>query len=251
MELKMFSKLLATTALIVTGATSASAWEFTGGSLGLEYESYQDSSELDTARVSSELEFSITPSFSIGAELSRSEYLDADFGPFDLSTSNYALHAIYSINNSIKVGAFVGGESFFYIDAETYGIEASFESGSFNVASYLGGGDFVGEDITLVGLSASYGFNDQFSVTGDVDYTEFRDFDFSSTESKIGINYNFGNGAEIFANVGQTSFENFGSSISETFVSMGTTISFGPQGGTSFEAPRSLSFFNLLGLILG
>ncbi|MDO6591574.1 hypothetical protein DS901_09235 [Loktanella sp. D2R18] len=237
--------LLATTCLVV-GATSASALEFTGATIGADYTAYTSSGldEVTSLGFSSELEFSLAPSFSMALNISR-ESFDVDGAPFDLTSSDISLHGIYSVNDAVKVGAFVAQSSFFYYDSDSYGVEAAYDGGSYNVAGYIGAADFeiADETMTLFGLNGDYGFANGFGVQAAVDVVDFQDFDLTVATSTIGATYDFGNGVSISADLGRIDIDDTGSSDEETFVSVGTTFAFGPEGGTTFKTPKGFDLF--------
>ena len=235
----MKRNVLTISALILAAATPAVALEFTGGTFGADYSTYPDIDELTSTSFSSDIEFAITPQFSAALSMSSTTY-DIN-GPYDLSSSSRFLHGIYNINDAVKVGAFYGSESIYYLNSDTYGIEAAFDNGTFNAGGYVGAGQFFEEDVTLYGLNGGYVFGGGFGINADVDRVDMDINDATMTTSSIGVEYNFGNGAAIALDVGQYKVENEFFSNEEDFVTLGASYSFGPNGGVSFKAPAALN----------
>lgn len=241
----MLKNILSTTTLIVLSTSSLSAFEFTGGSIGVDYTTYADIDDISATNLTSEIEFAITPLFSMALSMTSTSY-DVN-GPYDLTTSSHTLHAIYNVNDALKVGAFVGKEGMFYYDADTYGIEASYDTGTINVAGYLGAGDMVDADISIAGLNAGYAFGNGFSVGAGVQNMKIDDYDYSLTTTSLEAGYAFGNGMSVYAEAGQYGFESGRYSDDQDYVTIGANFAFGPNGGTSFKAPRAMNSLFFMG----
>lgn len=235
----MNKSVLAASALFMAITTPAVALDFTGGTFGADYTKYPDIDDISSTGFSSDIEFAITPQFSAALSMSSTTY-DIN-GPYDLSSSSRFLHGIYNINDAVKVGAFYGNETIYYLNSDTYGIEAAYDDGAFNAGGYVGAGQFFEEDVTLYGLNGGYVFGAGFGINADVDRVEMDINDATMTTSSVGVEYSFGNGAAISLDVGQFKVENEFFSNEEDFVTFGASYNFGPNGGVSFESPNALN----------
>lgn len=235
------------TAVILSTATSAAAFEFTGGTFGVEYTSFPDFDDLSATTYSTDVEFSINPSVSFALSMSSTSF-DMD-GPYDVTSSGTLLHAIYNVNDAVKLGAFVGNASVFYYSTDTYGIEAAYDLAGFELAGYAGAGEYVDIDTTLAGLSAGYAFSNGFGINAAVDRVVFDDSfdDYTMTTSQIGVEYGFANGVTFYAEAGQYNSETDRYSNEESFVNVGATFGFGPEGDTSFDGPVGTQTFLFMG----
>ncbi len=242
--------LLATTCLFV-GATSASALEFTGGTIGADYTAYtsENLEDLSETGFFTELEFAIAPSFSMALNISRNS-IDVDGSSFSLSESDFSLHGIYDVNDAVKIGAFYGNSGIYYFETDNYGVEAAYDGGSFNVSGYVATADFAAADetMTLFGMNGDYIFENGFGLQAAVDVVDFQDFDLTSTTSTIGATYDFGNGVAIYGDLGRIDVDEGNFSEDVTFVTVGTTFAFGPNAGTTFKSPEAPIFLLLQGL---
>jgi hypothetical protein len=241
----MKTTLMNTTACLLLCATSASALDFTGGTVGFEYTAFPDISEISETGFSSSVEFAVNPALSFALDV-KSSSMDIDGAPINYSTSSTFIHAIYGVNEAVNVGAYLGRSSIFYFDSNSFGVEASYDGGAYDVSGYVGIADFpmASSNMTTAGIQGGYEFGNGFGLGASFDLIDLQDEDFQGITSTIGADYSFGNGAAVFIEAGQFKRTNGSDSDTEPFVTVGTTFSFGPQGGTSFEPPKGLEMFN-------
>jgi hypothetical protein len=240
--------LLATTCVIL-GATSASALDFTGGTVGAEYVMYPDVSEVSELQFSAQVEFAVNPAFSLAFDVSNNSF-DIDGSPASYSSSSALIHAIYHVSDTTNVGGYVAHNNVFYFDATSFGVEASYDGGAYDVSGYLGVMDFplADEYFKTVGVAGGYDFGNGFGMTASFDLFYADDVDENIITSRLGGDYDFGNGISVFAEVGHYSRSEGGGSDLDTFVTIGSEISFGPNSGTTFDGPPLFDYFALSGI---
>lgn len=236
--------ILATTAIALC-ATSAVAQGFTGGSAGLSYSNFTDEDDGDagTTKFNAAAQFGITNEISVAADLTV-----RNIETVDESLTGFFVHGIYGINPDVSVGLFAGRETIENLDIDTYGGEIAYSAGQIETQGFIGASDFEGSDVTLFGVAGSYGLGNGFAVTGSFERLSANDEDLAFSTFEIGAEYALGNGAELFANVGNVQFDFMGFDEDANFFRLGASFNFGPDGGTTFDRRSLFDMYPIFGL---
>jgi hypothetical protein len=227
----MSYKAVITAATLCVVAYPVSA-QVTGGSLGFTYSLPTDGGDLGGTSYYGAMEYAITRDFSIAGDLSgyRLDNINTD-------ASSVTLHGIYHVDDMVSVGAFYGVDNLGGSEANLYGIEAGTELYGAQVEGFLGRVDASDGDANILGVDATYGIANGFSVTGNAGIS--REDDNNISRYALGTQYDLADGPQFFAEVGTVSAESNGVTTENTFIGVGARIAIGTQRGTTFD-PRSL-----------
>ncbi|MBE0413847.1 hypothetical protein [Yoonia sp.] len=230
-------KIILTTSALLLAATGAMAQGFSGATVGIDYHEFSNFSDTNTTKFFGSAEFEIGNGFSVAADVST-----RSFEGVSDDLTNIVVHGIYALSPETKLGVYVGRESDGAEDIDNYGIEIAYAAGLFNGEAYLGASDAPdGTDLRYFGLSGGARISGGFSVNAGYDSVTFdetlADITFSTLE--FGGEFALSNGAALYAKAGNLKVETGGLSDDEDYFSLGATVSFGPQGGTTF-GPRGL-----------
>lgn len=240
-------KLILTTTALVLCTTGVMAQGFSGGSVGLSYSGFTDEDDADfnTTKFNAAAEFAITNEISVAGDLTVRQ-ADA----VDDSLTGFFVHGIYGVGPDVDLGVFAGRESIQDIDLEvdTYGGEIAYRSGPVETEGYIGVSSILDADVTIFGAAASYGLGNGFSVTGAFDRADVNDEDIAFTTLEIGTEYALGNGAELYANLGNIQFDFGGASNDTNTFRIGANFNFGPDGGTTFDRRSFFDTYPIFGL---
>lgn len=223
----MFQKS-AVAALLLVCAAPAMA-QVTGGSLGVEYDFPTDGGDFGGTTYFGAIEYGITREFSVSLDLSgyRLDNISTD-------ASSVTLHGVYHLDDMTSFGAFYGSDALDTSDRQNlFGLEAGTEFGEFEVEGYFGSLDGVSEDVTLLGANGRYGFADGFAALASFGMANGDDSDV--TRYAIGAEYALPAGPEFYAELGTVEAEALGVTAEESFIGIGTRISFGAERGTTFD----------------
>ncbi|WP_372572519.1 porin [Ruegeria jejuensis] len=225
--------------IIVAGALAsgfcvgaASAAELTGGYFDLGYSTFTDSDNGSKFYGAGSGELGFTRNFSVQADVGVYR-----FDEISETGYNGTLHAIFHTNDNLSLGAFynrddLDGDN----DSNTYGIEAGYEVGAIGLEGYVSRIDFVdadSDDGTLLGVRIDGEVAPLFTLSASVDYLNGPS-DIDLTRVSLGADYNLGEGAHIYGEVGSAKVELGGLSDSEAFVAAGIRLNFGAKRGTTF-----------------
>jgi hypothetical protein len=240
MEIKMLTKFLLSTAMVVAGTTGLFAQGFAGGSIGIEYSNFVEDSAYQKTTYSGSVEYAITPIVAVAFDAAFFNYSDA---PSDLQLSNYTLHGAYTLNNEVTLGLWLARDLIKEsgtMEVDFIGVEGAYSAGPISTQGYIGQGDAEGTGVTILGASGAYDFGNGFAAIAAFDFVDVENND-SLRAIEVGGSYEVTPGASIFANVGNFTTDS-GPSFSETYYSIGATFNFMPDGGTVFD---QRSYLNL------
>jgi len=209
--------------------TNAQAVELTGGSLDLGYSAYVDDTDFSRLALRGQAEIGFNRNFAL--QIDAGGY---NFNLLDETGTNIGLHAIYHVNDTVSFGAFYSRDDVSIIDADTYGLEAGFElSNQVSAEVYVATGDLQGADTTAFGLELSLAAGDRFELGLDVDHLDLESAA-DGTRLSIGVEYQFADQANVYAQFGNEE-ANLGSlGGSEPFFGVGLRIDFGAARGATF-----------------
>ncbi len=207
-------------------ASSAGAVEVIGGSAKLSYSAFTDRTRLDRIGLEGSMQIAFSDIFSAQFDLghNRAGFLDTD-------ATNFGAHAIYHLDAYNSFGAFVTRERLNDQDYNYFGLEFGVDSGSLKYEGYIAHIDADDNNSSAFGVSARYVLDNGFGLTGS--YDKLKDFDASRTGLKI--DRDVSQNVNLFVEIGAGKIDVFGVSDSSAFVGLGGKITFGPQGGTTFE----------------
>lgn len=237
-------KLILTCAALTIAASGATAQQLTGGSVGISYEDFPDVDDVAMTTFAGSGEVALGNNIAVAGDVVLRSFED-----FDENLTAITLHGIYRINPDVSVGVFVGRETIDNFEADNYGGEIAFNSGPMEAQAYIGATEIEDTDVTLLGVSAGYGLGNGFSAIGAYDRLNIDAMgDITTSTIEIGGEYAFGNGAEVFANFGQLSFDIGSSNESENYFNIGANFHFGAQGDTTFDSRGFFENFPVFGL---
>ncbi|WP_147106376.1 porin [Tateyamaria sp. syn59] len=223
---KMISAVLGVTLPL---AGTAQAVEITGGSVQLKYSAFTEETDLDRINLEGSMEIGFNRSFSTQIDIGHN-----NFGETDLDGTNLGLHGIYHLNDTTSLGAFYTREDVENVDIDIYGVEAGFETGAFAIEGFLGQADAENEDETIFGFEGRYAFNSGIGLS-----LGYEDIGSGSTvnvaTTTIRVDRDVTSNLNLFAEIGQTSFDTAIGDLDETFVGIGGRIVFGAERGATFN----------------
>ena len=224
---KFISILAASLPLVISN--SAQAFEFTGGSIDLNYSAFTEDNDFATTALTGAVEFGFNRNFGVQFDLGTFAY---DF--VDESGTNAALHAIYHINETSSLGAFYGRDEIDGEGVDFYGVEIGQEFQDFGVEAYIGAGDDSGVSATVFGLTGLYEFDQGFGLGASWERMDFNG-DLDLTRFAVKADFAVGSNVDLYAEFGSFSADGFGVSGSENFFGIGAKFNFGASRGATFE----------------
>ena len=207
--------------LAATFATSALAQGFSGAEISAEIGARTDDFDLGSTLYAGGAEFGFTPNIGIAAGFSN-----YGLRGLDGSGSGYSLHGLYRMGNGIALGLFLGRDTLQDTDYDFAGVEAATNLSGLSVEGYFGQYQGGGEG-SFLGVEAAYLLQRGIEISGSFDTVAG---DTERTRLALGGAYRFGNGPQVFAELGTMDDAGDGG----TFLTLGAKIGLGPNGGTTF-----------------
>ncbi|MFA3915834.1 porin [Ruegeria hyattellae] len=225
--------------IIVAGALAsslcvgaASAAEITGGYFDLGYSSFTDSDDGSKFYGAGSGELGFTRNFSVQADLGVYRFREVSETAY-----NGTLHAIYHTNDNLSLGGYYNRDEIDGgIDSNSFGIEAGYETGILGLEGYVSRIDFVDSDFddgNLLGFKVEGSPSSQFTLSASVDYLNGPD-DLELTRFGVSADYEVGEGAHVYGELGRARVDIGSGSESETFIGAGLRLNFGAKRGTTF-----------------
>jgi hypothetical protein len=187
---------LVVAAVVAGAASTASAFEFSGAQIDLEYRDAGSGGGSQT-----NLEASAAISFGSGIGL-QFGIKNADYNPGSDGSFGYELHGTYGVSDQFVLGVFAGSEEF----TSTYdyaGVEADFSAGAFSLEVAGSRYDGPGYRATHLALDGAYGISDQLDVL--VGYHRSNSSGSSFDYSYLGASYEVYSGVDLTAKYGKFS----------------------------------------------
>lgn len=237
----MAYKTLSIAAVCAAAAFPAFA-QVTGGQIGLSYSLPTDNSNGSVTEYHGGIEYSINRQFAIAGDLSG-----YSFENVDQSFISTTVHFIYHLSDTGSVGFFAGQDTVgdlnagLFADATVFGLEAGGEFNEAEVEGYFARVNGGNSDVTLFGAEGLYSFDNGFGAIAEVGMAQSDVGDFNKIA--VGGTYTIQGGPDLYAQIGQRSFDGGSNDANSTFIEIGGTLQFGTQRGTTFNK-RSL--FELL-----
>lgn len=210
-------------------AQNAHAVEVTGGTAEIGYSTFFDDTTFSTTKFTGGMEVGFTRAFS----------LQFDLGIYGLNAlndtgRNVTLHAVYHVNETSSLGAFIGNDDISGADVTFYGVEGGFEFTGVDAELYLATGNESGFSGTITGLNLHHGFDSGFGLTGNIDRASF-DGGLDVTRYSIGVDYDLSPTSVLYGEIGSMNASALGVSGSESFIGVGARINFGAARGVTFK----------------
>lgn len=209
-------------------ASTAQAFEVTGGSLSLGYSSFvggDDATEVNKLSLGSSIEMGLAQQFSVQGDFSLSK-----FGFTNLDASNVALHTIFHISDDTSAGAYIGQDRLEGEKLTYFGVEVGHQIGAFGTEAYLTRAKQGGGDGTVFGIKGEYALTEAALVGAKFDNLNVDGLDvsrFALTGEMDALP-----GLMLTGEVGQARVESFGS---EAYVGVGVKVNFGAKRGATFD----------------
>jgi hypothetical protein len=219
----MFSKTHIVVATLLV-ASPAVAQQFTGGELGVEYNSLLDADDVDGTSYFAGAELSFNREFAVAVDVSNIEAVGEN-------GNDVTLHGIYHLNDNASMGLFYSRDN---DDAAKIGIEGGIEFMGGDISAYVGQLQIDDETALVVGFSSDTPIYQNISVFTDFDIVG--DDSLAISTNEIGVEYAFDQGPEVYAQFGRFNVEAGGVSADQDYVGIGARIKFGAARGTTFEA---------------
>ena len=198
-------KYLAVTAILAVSSTPTLAQEFTGASFSATYAgTTEDGLDITGTSLKASGGVALSPQFALGGSLGLYN-LDVEGSEDD--AVNVTLRAMYRLGSSGTIGAFFANDSDNGDDASSYGIEAGYETSATFIDGYYGEVDVDDSsfDHSIYGAAIEFAVANNVSLTAGFDSYRVEDGEDSLTTRTwtIGTEYDFGNGASVYANIGE------------------------------------------------
>ncbi|MFT4960916.1 MAG: hypothetical protein ACI92Z_002002 [Paracoccaceae bacterium] len=152
------------------------------------------------------------------------------------------MHTVFHVNETTSLGAFVGNENAAGDNGTYYGIEGGFEFTGLDAELYLSTGDYSGVSGEIFGIDLSHGFDNNFAVTGKLDYATFNE-GVDLTRVSVGVDYDLSPTSVLYGEIGNLNATAFGLSGSKNFIGVGARINFGAARGVTF---KNRGFLNIV-----
>lgn len=230
-------KYLTLAAILAVSSTPTLAQEFTGASFSATYAgTTEDDVDITGTSLKASGGVALSPQFALGGSLA---FYNVETDEGDADGTNVTLRAMYRLGSSGTIGAFVANDSDDDNDASSYGIEAGYETSATFVEGYYGEVDVDDSfDHAIYGAAIEFGVANNVSLTAGFDSYRIEDGDASETIRTwtIGTEYDFGNGASVYANIGEIVItEDDGTdedSASASVANIGVSFAMGEGRGT-------------------
>lgn len=219
--------LAAVSAMALVLASPALALDFMGGNVTLGYSGLKNDMDTSRASLTGQAEVGITPLVSLQLDAGVSKF----FG-VDETEHNLTLHGIWH-DGPADLGVFYGGERIAGDTKNFYGFELGQQTEQFDVELYVGRGENFGWDGIMGGVSGRYSVTPQFGLGLAYDRADIENLDLSrvALQADYAVRPDITLGAEIGTFRADLS-DSWGR---ETFVGVNAKMSFGANGGTSFN----------------
>ncbi len=223
----MFYKAAIAAAAIAVASTPVFAQSFTGGELGIEYNTFVDDFDIDGVSYNGAVEFGINRNIGFGLDVDKFDIGEGGSDP------RVTLHGIYHLSNQASVGAFYSESPGVDVNNASFGIEGGTALFGGDVGGYIGSQEVGDEDVLIFGLDSKTPVFSQFSVFTDFDLVGNNDI--AAATSELGVSYQMQNGPEFYGQYGRLSAATGGGSVSTDYIGIGARITFGAHRGTTFE----------------
>lgn len=223
----MFYKAAIAATVLTVAGTPAFAQEFTGGELGIEYNTFVDNFDIDGVSYNGAAEIAFTRDIGFGLDVDKFDIGEGGSDP------RITLHGIYHLSETASVGAFYAQSPGVDIDNASYGIEGGTAFLGGDVGGYIGMQDVGDVDVVIFGLDSKTPITEKFSAFTDFDLVA--DTNVAVSTSELGISYQMQNGPEFYGQYGSLSAATGGGSASTDYIGIGARITFGATRGTTFE----------------
>lgn len=241
------SKLVSGTAIaaaLLATVTSASAFEFTGSSIGVEYSRFNakgldendNPTRLERVSVTGSASFNITPT--IGAQVDTGSH---ELGLLDENIKNFGLHGYYNLSDTSAAGAFVTHESNSGGSVNLVGLEYMREMETIDFEVFAAKANDGDETVTAFGGSGRYAMSDRFGLLFDVSQTKIDTL--KMTNLSVGTDFKVSEMTSIYLNSGSAALDTEDGSSTEGFLAVGAKFSFGPKNGSTFKNRSILGNF--------
>ncbi|MBY6137956.1 hypothetical protein KUV26_00730 [Leisingera daeponensis] len=220
-------RIIGAAAAAAAMAGSLQAAEITGGSFDLSTSAFADDTDFARKAVGGALELGFSRGFSTQLDL-----FYADFNATRLEGANATLHGIAHVSDSTSLGLFYGVEEAGNDEYDFYGIEAGHEFGFADAEFYLGEGDDGAISGTIAGIAIRKDVTSQFTINAGLDHLDLGSIDL--TRIAAGAEYDIGEGAKFYGELGSLNADAQNLSGNEAFVGIGFKWDFGANRGTTF-----------------
>lgn len=222
----MKSILISAACIAALVAHGSFAGEVTGGSLGLGYSAFTDTSAgtVNKTSLDASLEYGFNRDFGLQGDVSIGR-----FGWSDFDTSSVGLHAIYHVSENASLGAFAVHDVVNGAGQNFYGAEAGFEQGQIAGNVYAAAGSNSGVTGRLLGLGGTYHVSPGFSLGASYDRLDVSTLEASRLQLETEFHLDK---VTLSAQLGSADVNNAGS---ETYFGLGAKVNFGAKRGATFE----------------
>ncbi|MDB6452557.1 hypothetical protein [Falsirhodobacter sp. 20TX0035] len=217
----------AVSAMALVLASPALALDFMGGNVTLGYSGLKNDMDYSRASLTGQAEFGITPAFSLQTDVGVSKFFEVGE-----TEHNLTLHGIWH-NGPADLGVFYGGERIAGDTKDFYGFELGQQTEVFDVELYVGRGENFGWDGIMGGVSGRYALTPQFGLGLAYDRANIERLDMSRVALKA--DYAVRPDITLGAEIGSFRADLNDVWGRETYVGVNAKMSFGAQGGTSFN----------------
>lgn len=231
-------------AAIFASASTASAFEFTGSSIGVEYSRFNAKGlddnnnpiRLERVSVTGSASFNFTPSF--GGQVETGSH---ELGLMDENIKNFGLHGYYNLSDTSAAGAFVTHERNSGGSVNLVGLEYMRKMEKIDFEVYAAKANDGEETVTALGGSGRYAMSDRFGLLFDLSQTKVDTL--TMTNLSLGTDFKVSEMTSIYLNSGSAALDTDEGSSTEGFIAVGAKFTFGPKNGSTFKNRSILGTF--------
>ncbi|MGJ8544638.1 MAG: hypothetical protein ACSHWZ_04275 [Sulfitobacter sp.] len=224
--MKIYIPALLCATFLVPNAVAA--FEVTGGELTFGTSAFTDDTSLNRMGIEGAVEFAFNRSFGVQAELG---YNKGNFS--DLDSVNVGLHFLYHLDDNNSFGAFAVNEASEGEDLQLYGIEFGIEANKIDYEGYYAKVETEYLSTDMFGFAANYEFDNGIGITGS--YDNLGSSGINASRLAVKLDRDVSESLNLYVEAGKGKIEALGVGVSEPFVGLGATVTFGAERGATFD----------------
>ena len=223
--IRYFPALLCATLSI---PSTAAAFEVTGGQLTFGTSAFTDDTSFNRIGVEGAVEFAFNKSFGMQAELGYNKGNESGY-----DSVNVGLHLLYHLDDNNSFGAFVVNEAAEGEDLQLYGVEFGIEANAIDYEGYYAKVETDIGSTDMFGFAVNYEFSNGLGLTGS--YDNIGDSGIEASRLALKLDRDVTDSLNLYVEAGKGKIDVFGADVSDPFIGLGGTVTFGAERGTTFD----------------